>query len=195
MVMFLSLKDTCRVPERWKIWATSVILAPCSRDASALGTQAMAKSAPPGQHRLRDDVDAALEDLHVEAVLLVEALVLGGEVARELGLGEPLQLQLHVLQWARSRGGRRRPGGRRWCSAVLDFEQAAATQCHDRRDPATGVSDGASSHRVSSVGCGSGGLRRSARWSVPRAMARQSDEVEHQAQDAGRAATNAQARP
>ena len=34
--------ETCRVPERWKICATSVILAPCSRDASAFGTQATA---------------------------------------------------------------------------------------------------------------------------------------------------------
>ena len=46
-VMSASLNDTWRVPERWKIWAMSVMAAPCSRDWSALGTQAMAKSALP----------------------------------------------------------------------------------------------------------------------------------------------------
>ena len=50
------------------------------------------------EHRLRDDVDAALEDLHVEPALLVEALVDGGEVAGELALGHPLQLQLDGRQ-------------------------------------------------------------------------------------------------
>ncbi len=42
-----SANDTCRVPERWKICATSVIIAPCSRLASAFGTHAIAKSAAP----------------------------------------------------------------------------------------------------------------------------------------------------
>ena len=41
-VMFLSLNDTCRVPERWNTWATLVISAPCSREASALGTHEIA---------------------------------------------------------------------------------------------------------------------------------------------------------
>ena len=41
-VMFLALNDTCRVPERWNTCATSVISAPCSRLASALGTHAIA---------------------------------------------------------------------------------------------------------------------------------------------------------
>ena len=45
--MPLSLNDTCSVPERWKIWAMSVMLAPASRLASALGTHAIAKSASP----------------------------------------------------------------------------------------------------------------------------------------------------
>jgi hypothetical protein len=49
---------------------------------------------PWAEHGLRHDVDAALEQLHVEALLLVEALVDGGDVAGELGLVEPLQLQL-----------------------------------------------------------------------------------------------------
>ena len=98
VVMPLSLNDTCSVPERWKIWAMSAMLAPASRLASALGTQAMAKSASPlASCCLRHDVDAALEDLDVEALVLVEALVDGREVAGELGLHEPLQLQLHGL--------------------------------------------------------------------------------------------------
>ena len=40
--MFLASNDTCWVPERWNTCATSVIPAPCSRLASALGTQAIA---------------------------------------------------------------------------------------------------------------------------------------------------------
>ena len=42
-----SAHATCKVPERWNTWAMSTMPAPCSRDASALGTQARAKSAPP----------------------------------------------------------------------------------------------------------------------------------------------------
>ncbi len=42
VVMFLSLKDTWSVPERWNTWATLVIIAPCSREARALGTQEIA---------------------------------------------------------------------------------------------------------------------------------------------------------
>ena len=42
VVMSLSLNETWSVPDFWKICATSVISAPCSRDASALGTHAIA---------------------------------------------------------------------------------------------------------------------------------------------------------
>ena len=163
--MFLSLNDTCSVPERWKIWAMSVMSAPCSRDASALGTQAMAKSALPwASDGLRHDVDAALEDLRRRGPVLVVALVERGEVAGELGLGEPLQLQLDRRQ--RAGGGRRRPGARRrgrpdgaaWsrrrrpsCPTllVLSLPQAAATSGERRRcgDPSA---DGARLSRVSS---------------------------------------------
>ncbi len=41
-VIPLSFQATWYVPERAKIWPTSVIPAPCSREASALGTQATA---------------------------------------------------------------------------------------------------------------------------------------------------------
>ncbi|CAB4747593.1 unannotated protein [freshwater metagenome] len=47
-----------------------------------------------GEHGLGRDVDSALEDRDVEALCLVEALVERGVVAGELGLGDPLQLQL-----------------------------------------------------------------------------------------------------
>ena len=50
-----------------------------------------------GELRLRHDLDAAFEDLDVDALILVEALIDGGEVAGELRLDEPLQLQLDRL--------------------------------------------------------------------------------------------------
>jgi hypothetical protein len=40
--MFLSLKEICVVPLRWKICATSVTRAPCSIAPSTLGTQEIA---------------------------------------------------------------------------------------------------------------------------------------------------------
>ena len=42
-----SLKLTCSVPLRWKIWAMWVTFAPASRSASAFGTHEIAKSAAP----------------------------------------------------------------------------------------------------------------------------------------------------
>ena len=57
---------------------------------------------PLGEDRLRHDVRAALEDLHVQALGGVVPLVQRREVPGELPLGDPLQLQLH-----------RRPPGRR----------------------------------------------------------------------------------
>ena len=51
-----------------------------------------------GEHLLRHDVDRALEDLDVEALLLVEALLDGRVVAGELRLRHPLQLQLDGLR-------------------------------------------------------------------------------------------------
>ena len=46
--MPLSLNDTCSVPERWKIWAMSMMFGARPRGvASALGTQAIAKSTAP----------------------------------------------------------------------------------------------------------------------------------------------------
>ena len=93
-----SANDTCRVPERWKIWAMFTISAPCSRVCSAFGHPGDGEvGLPVGEDLLRHDVDGALEDLDVEAVVVVEPLVDGGEVATELRLGDPLQLQRHVV--------------------------------------------------------------------------------------------------
>ena len=55
-----------------------------------------------GQLGLRNDVHATFDNRYVKTLSLVEALVNGGEVASELRLGYPLQLQLH----------------RSWCGAV-----------------------------------------------------------------------------
>jgi hypothetical protein len=74
--MPLSFQATWYVPERAKIW-------PDVGDAGALLAGGERLGHPGdrvvglalGQHGLRHDVDAALEQLHVEALLLVEALI------------------------------------------------------------------------------------------------------------------------
>ena len=53
------------------------------------------------QHRGRHDLHASLEDLHVQPVVLVDAGGHGRVVARELRLGEPLQLQRDVDHFLR----------------------------------------------------------------------------------------------
>ncbi len=45
--MLLSLNETIRVPDRWKIWAIVTRSVPPSRDWSVLGTQETPRSAPP----------------------------------------------------------------------------------------------------------------------------------------------------
>ncbi len=66
-----------------------------------------------GELGLRHDLDRTLLDLHVEALVGEEALVGGGVVAAELGLGEPLELQadrVDALAVGRSSiAARRRP--------------------------------------------------------------------------------------
>src|SRR4029453_287950 len=65
-----------------------------------------------GQLLLRHDVDAALNILHVQALVGVETLILRREVSGELGLRIPLQLQFDrvdlgavaAARFARSRG-------------------------------------------------------------------------------------------
>ena len=120
-----SAQDTCSVALRSKIWAMLTTFAPSSRGTKARGTHDTAKSAPPESSTGIGTISTApLQDGHVEAQVLVEALVEGGVVAGELRLGEPLQLHGHLGQpvaallsrrrcgfW--SRCGRRFRGGRR----------------------------------------------------------------------------------
>ena len=47
VVMPASANETCNVPDRWNTCAMSTMFAPASRVASALGTQASAKSTAP----------------------------------------------------------------------------------------------------------------------------------------------------
>ena len=61
------------------------------------------------QHLLGRDVRTARLDRHVEALLLVEALVLGDVIAGELRLRDPLELQRHlVVGMSRARREHRR---------------------------------------------------------------------------------------
>ena len=77
-----------------------------------------------GELGLRHDLDAALDDGDVEAHVLVEALVEGGVVAGELRLGEPLQLQAHLV-------------GGLAVGHVVDRHQSS--RCRPRRVVAAGV--------------------------------------------------------
>ena len=116
LVMLLSLNATWSVPDRWKTWPMTWTSAPDSREASILGTQEMPNSAlPPATTVGRHDVDAARQDRQIDAFGLVEALVERSEVAGELGLGEPLQLQADLGQGhagTRARTGRPDDGHR-----------------------------------------------------------------------------------
>ena len=80
-----------------------------------------------GELGLGHDVGAALEDLDVEPGVLVVALLQGGEVAGELRLGEPLQLQLDLgqLPW------RRRPRSTCCPSSLSSLPQAAIASTHE----------------------------------------------------------------
>ena len=98
VVIPLSAKLTCRVPERWKIWAMLTMSAPASRLASALGTHARAKSTSPLASCVCGTISTPPSTMVTSRhMLLVEALVLRGEVAGELGLREPLQLEADLV--------------------------------------------------------------------------------------------------
>jgi hypothetical protein len=105
-----------------------------------------------GQHRLRHDVDAALQDLHVEALLGVEPLVHGRDVAGELGLHEPLQLQLDAGDAAAARRGLRLVGA----AAGRGGEQEGAGHDGHQRAPrgTPGLGTGRVTHRYSRGRCG-----------------------------------------
>ena len=91
----LSAHETESVPERWKVWAMF------TRSEIALGHGPRGRAAPtrrrtPGPVGSEPSTcgatsRAAVDDRHVEALLLPEAQVLGGEVARELRLRDPLE--------------------------------------------------------------------------------------------------------
>ena len=62
-----------------------------------------------GEHLLGRDVRAARLDRHVEPVVLVVALVLGDVIAGELRLGDPFELQRHLVGRVRRRRRRGSP--------------------------------------------------------------------------------------
>ena len=91
----VSFQVTDRVPERWKIWAMSTrsepglagledLRDPGDRELGAVGRRA---------DLLRDDRRAAVDEVDVEVLGLVVALLVGREVAGELRLRRPLELQ------------------------------------------------------------------------------------------------------
>ena len=107
--MPLSFQATDRVPERWKIWAMSTRSEPASRASRTFGTHEIVNSGPSGAEPTCCGTTVGPPSTNVDVqVLLVEvALLLGREVAGELGLRGPLELEPDV-----GRLGRRRRRGR-----------------------------------------------------------------------------------
>ena len=111
--MFESFHDTDSVPERWKIWAmlTRSDAGLPSRASSTLGTQLIVNSGPsaaePTCCGMTSGPPSTIVD--VEPVGLVEALLVGREVAGELGLRRPLQLEPDRRQRGRAARRRARP--------------------------------------------------------------------------------------
>ena len=69
-----SASDSCSVPERWRIWAMCTMSAPASRVCQRLGHPRRGEvRTTVGEHLLWHDVDSALEDLDVEAVVGVDS--------------------------------------------------------------------------------------------------------------------------
>ena len=111
--MFLSLNATWSVPDRWNDLADDLDVGARLARGEHLRHPADAElGVAAGDDRRRDDVDAAGQDRHVEPLVLEVALVHGREVAGELGLREPLELELDLvsaaLRAAAARTGRRR---------------------------------------------------------------------------------------
>ena len=84
---------------------------------------------------LGHDVDAALDDVDVQAPILVEALLLCGEVAGELCLDEPLQLQLHRVgrRAILAAVGRRAPPASAGAASVAVIAAACRAHEHERQ--------------------------------------------------------------
>ena len=82
----LSAKDTCGVPERWKTCADLGDLRALLPRGQRLGHPGDREvRLALGEDGLRHDVHAALEDLHVEALVRVEALVARRRSTRRTG--------------------------------------------------------------------------------------------------------------
>ncbi len=98
LVIPASTNETCRVPERWKIWAMLTMFAPASRVGEGLGHPGQGEvDVAVGQVLLGHDVDAGLDDLDVEAVALEDPSVTGSDVPGELRLNRPLEAQRDLV--------------------------------------------------------------------------------------------------
>ena len=93
----VSFQVTDSVPERWKIWAMSTRSEPASRASRTLGTQEIVNSGPSGAEPTccGTTVGPPSSIVDREPLGRVVALLVGREVAGELGLRRPLELQLH----------------------------------------------------------------------------------------------------
>ena len=125
-----SFQDTDRVPERWKTWAMSTrseprlpgledLRDPGDRELGAVGRRA---------DLLRDDGRAAVDELDRQVLGLEVALLVGREVAGELRLRRPLELQADLRRL-----------GRRRAAAELAGASLVAGCRGGRRSPAAGV--------------------------------------------------------
>ena len=93
---------------------------PFSRDASADGIQSTTTSAPPPAITCGGATSGTAGiDGHVEAGVLVKAFVLGDEIAGELGLRDPFELDRHLIGGVS--GGERKPEGRRRRAIIVIF--------------------------------------------------------------------------
>ena len=92
-LMPVSARQVSSSPERLKVCEMLTSGTPFSREASADGIQSTVDvGAAAGDHLRRGDIRAARLDRDVKAGVLVEAFVLGDEVAGELGLRDPFEL-------------------------------------------------------------------------------------------------------
>ncbi len=100
-----SFQATDRVPERWKIWAMSTRSEPASRASSTFGTHEIVNSGPSGAEPTccGTTVGPPSTNSTVEVLVLVEALLVRREVAGELRLRRPLELQADLGRLSRRR--------------------------------------------------------------------------------------------
>ena len=163
-----SAHDTWRVPERWKICAMSVRLAPgLDRSEHLRHPGDRVVDVAVGERVLRHDVAAGGDDLDLQALLLEEALLLRGEVAGELALRQPLELELDRRELAvgvvrRSPPVRRRRRNRRCRTSAA--ARASAPVVATRRVLCLMSSFRCSRVFVGACGGAGSGLGRCAGW-------------------------------